>query len=245
MAIGTPTVIASVADQTNATVYTTSSATPKRDTLLVALGTFSRATSNTETPTVAGWSLSWSTIADFSAISGAATNRRIFAAVARATDAAPSSGTLTMTMASTHDSGDIYVVEVPGAAAIGLASPLGHIRDQGSSVYSTTGAANTNGTSISATALQSAANSNNRPMAFGFINQNTPTDISPGTNWTEIGTQLAHNNPATTAELQWRSDQFDTSVSMSWAANANQRAIIGFEIKALLGTAGVAEMVGF
>lgn len=235
-------VLTSASSSSDLTDYASGTVTPTANRLLVICGSVTRSTSDTETPTITGWGYTWTNMGQVTVVSGGSVNRRLFCHAAL-TGASPSSGNANANFANTASSCDYYVLEIHGAN-LGRGVP-GVFRDQtGSSVYLVSGVSNTNGTSITAT-LASAVNANNRGFAWGCINQNTPTDISPNTNWTEIGSQLAHNNPAATIEAQWRSDAFDTSVSMSWGANSTGRGIAAFELYALLNQTIKVNTVGF
>ena len=142
--------------------------------------------------------------------------RRVTALVAKT--GAGGTGKLTIDFAGDTQTGCWWaVVEIDGADLTGTAAQA--------IVQAVSAAASA--TSVSA-ALAAAGHADNRP--FAGVDHSANEATNPRASWTELA-DVAGSSANTGGEAQWRSDQFETTASGSWATSTNG-AILALEVKA-------------
>lgn len=207
MAIGV-SLLASGADETDTTSYTTASISPVAGRVWLVFVWTPSNTTNADPPdaSISGAGITWTSLSSavFTNDSGATRRKlQIFKGVA----ASPSSGVLTISYGATAGGCARAILELTGADTT---NPI----VSGSIVTNNSNTAATSGT----VTLNAAANGNNRPIAAFVHNANEGT--TPRTNWTEIvDATVSHANPTCGNELQWRSDTFETTASATWTTS--------------------------
>jgi hypothetical protein len=198
---------ASIYDTVGGTSFaTTSTYTPASNSLLIACIQFS----NQATPTsVTGHGVTWTRLS-FTRTLDVTHQLEVYVADS---GASPTSAAVTINFSLSRNGCSITEYEVTGVdLSGGVAAAI---------VQNPTN--NGSGTSGSVT-LASAGAAANRPIAFFVHLANEAT--TPRTNWTEpAGSDGSYFNPSTGAEVQYRSDTFETTASASWSSSSLWRGV--------------------
>lgn len=216
--------IATISDPADASSYTSNTATPLGNRLLVAfIGSTKGSTQDPDVPTVTGWGRTWTVIA--SQHWGATTDttrRKIHIAVAKTASTSPGSGQLAVDFGgNTQTSCEATVISVGGADLSGSASAA--------IVQSPTNGPTVGGNSGSLT-FAAAGNSNNRMFGAVAQNNNVPSPATFSGSWVSV-VEVAHNSPSLTFSAAWRPDATSTSMAFS-LAQTNKYGAAGVEVKA-------------
>ena len=205
---------------TNATSYANSSWTPPGADLIVVFVTSRRGSSNGDTPTISGNSLTWTQIG---ATLDVDTNHGLSLFGANAAGSA--TGVTTVDFgANTQDHCIVSFFQATGVDLTGgvAAAFVQNVNNTGSA------------TSGSAT-LAAAGASANRPIS-GFVHA-TNEVASPRANWTELD-DMHGSNAIRDLITQYRDDAFETTASATWSTSAAWGGIAAELLATVTGHAG-------
>lgn len=223
--------LVSMGDGTDASLYTTGAFTSPVNELIVACYSSERTGSQPTTPTVIGHDAGepWALIATIYYSTSAGTRRSLFL-FACISGHIPQSGPITFDHLGTHAGACASIFAVTNAdEAHGLVQTF---------VQAVFGPVNSSSGTAVAFDLSLPADPRNRSFAL-FAIPNVE-DITQRVNWTEIH-EVNHPNPNSTLASAWRQDDFETSLSASWASSTGPFSGIGWEIK--VGAPDVDELV--
>lgn len=224
MAIGTPVSKATIADATDATLYTSGTFSASPGDLLVAFIQLERTTSDVEVPlSVVTTGLTWTLQKDNPWTTGGATNRRLFCYTAYSYGTITTQ-TLAVTMTSTHIGCTANVIAVPGCG-------------EGAPVVQAVNGSGVGGTSAPAS-LGASSDADNRTLYAMALNA-AAVAITPAASWTEL-VETGHSAPTITFETQYRVDAYDGSGNAAWTG-AQQWGAIVIEIRAAANVEDLAD----
>jgi protocatechuate 3,4-dioxygenase beta subunit len=217
----TPLLLTSGSDGANQRDYTTASIAPAANAL-VTVAVLTRRSSGALSPTLSGGGMaSWDEVGsvDFDPTSGSRERVTVF----RALSAAPGSGPITISYASSVSNVQWIVSQWTGVETSGT---------NGAGAIGQTGTTAGDGVGGLSLALGAFGNANN--VAFGLVGVQTngPT-VSPGAGFTEITETSSGEN--TELEAEWATNQPAIQATLN---NADNAGLLGMEIIAGLGGGG-------
>ena len=210
------TVLTSGTNAVNQRIYSTASVTPAANALITVAVLGHNSSAAPASPTVSGAGMTWTVVASATFDGVATPHKRL--TVYRAMSAAPGSGPLTITFASSVSNCQWIVSQWTGVDGSGV---------NGAGAINQTGTSQGDGVTSRSVALAAFGNTNNAAYGVFGVAKNTPV-VTPGAGFTEIAEQASGESPLSDLEAEWATNQ--PALTASWAS-ANAGAL-GIEIVA-------------
>jgi hypothetical protein len=212
----TQTVLTSGTNAVNQKIYTTASIAPAANALITVAVLGHNSSAAPASPTVSGAGMTWTVVASVTLDGVATPHKRL--TVYRAMSAAPGSGPLTITFASSVSNCQWIVSQWTGVDGSGV---------NGAGAINQTGVSQGDGVTSQTVVLGAFGNANNAAYGVFGVAKSTPA-VTPGAGFTEIAEQASAESPLSDLEAEWATNQ--PALTASWAS-ANAGAL-GIEIVA-------------
>ncbi len=211
------TLLTSGNNAVNQKIYSTASIAPAPNALVTVAVLGHNSSAAPASPTLSGGGMTgWTVVASVTFDGVATPHKRL--TVYRAMNAAPGSGPLTITFASSVSNCQWIVSQWTGVDGSGV---------NGAGAINQTGVSQGDGVPSRTVALSAFGNANNAAYGVFGVAKNTPA-VTPGAGFTEIAEQASGESPLSDLEAEWATNQ--PSPTASWAS-ANAGAL-GIEIVA-------------